>query len=71
MWFVIPFPAIKQLTVTAGEDKWVTGDALAFGTRPIHGPNYIFPVYLPAGETTVIEGSMGGEILRFSFVLTS
>lgn len=69
LWFAIPFPAIKQLRVTAGQDSWVTGDAVNFTTRPILGPDYIFPVYLPAGETTLIEGAMGGEILRFSFFL--
>ncbi len=69
LWFSIPFAAIKKLTVKAGEDEWQTGDAYSFNSRPIVSPDYLFPVFLPAGETTLIEGSMAGEILRFSFFL--
>jgi len=46
LWLVIPFPAIKHLTVTDGLNTWVTGDAMAFSTRPVESPDYIFPVRL-------------------------
>ncbi len=69
LWFAIPFPAIKQLTVTDGRSIWVTGDDLPFFSRPIESADYLFPVYLKGGETTTIQGSMQGDILRYSFLL--
>ena len=71
LWFIIPFPAIKQLTVTDGLDIWNTGDAKPFSTRPVVSPDYIFPVHLKASQTTQISGSMQGEILRYSFSLNT
>lgn len=69
LWLSVPFPAIKKFVVNAGKDQWTTGDAFPFYSRPIVSPDYVFPIYLPAGETSMVRGSMQGEILRFSFVL--
>lgn len=71
LWLVIPFPAIKYLTVTDQRTTWVTGDALAFASRPVASPNYIFPVHLKSNNTTRFSGFMRGEILRYSFVLST
>lgn len=69
LWFAIPFPAIQKLRVTDGRTVWTTGDDLPFHSRPIASPDYLFPVYLKAGESTILQGSMQGEILRYSFQL--
>ncbi|MEP1445514.1 MAG: diguanylate cyclase [Paraglaciecola sp.] len=69
LWLVLPFPAIKHLTVTDGLNTWVTGDALKFSTRPVESPDYIFPVHLKARQSTELSGFMQGEILRYSFTL--
>lgn len=69
LWLVIPFPAIKHLTVTDGLSSWVTGDAMAFSSRPLESPDYIFPVRLTSKHTTQLSGFMQGEILRYSFSL--
>lgn len=71
LWLVIPFPAIKYLTVTDGINTWVTGDAVAFSSRPIESPDYIFPVRLQSNRTTQLSGFMQGEILRYSFSLST
>lgn len=70
LWLSIPFAAVKKLAISAGTENWTTGDALPFDTRPIRNPDYMFPVYIPAGQSTQITGNMQGEILRFSFLLT-
>jgi diguanylate cyclase (GGDEF)-like protein len=71
LWFVIPFPAIKHLTVTDGLSTWVTGDAVVFSSRPVASPDYIFPVLLKSKQTTQLSGFMQGEILRYSFSLST
>ena len=71
LWLVIPFPAIKHLTITDESNTWVTGDAMPFSTRPIGSPNYVFPIRLKAQQTTQISGYMQGEILRYSFSLNT
>jgi hypothetical protein len=71
LWLVIPFPAIKYLTVTDGVSTWITGDAMPFPTRPVESPNYIFPIHLKPNQTTQLSGSMQGEILRYSFSLST
>ena len=71
LWLVIPFPAIKHLTVTDGLNTWVTGDAMAFSTRPVESPDYIFPVRLKSNQTTQQSGFMQSEILRYSFNLST
>tara|TARA_R110002167_G_scaffold331490_1_gene538171 strand:- start:10664 stop:12367 length:1704 start_codon:yes stop_codon:yes gene_type:complete len=71
LWLVIPFPAIKHLTVNDGLNTWVTGDAMAFSTRPVESPDYIFPIRLKAKQTTQLSGFMQGEILRYSFSLST
>lgn len=71
LWFVIPFPAIKYLTATDGLNTWVTGDAMAFASRPVESADYIFPVRLKSKQTTQLSGFMQGEILRYSFSLST
>jgi diguanylate cyclase (GGDEF)-like protein len=71
LWLVIPFPAIKYLTVTDGLNTWVTGDAMAFSTRPVASTDYIFPIHLKSNKTTQLSGFMQGEILRYSFILST
>ncbi|WP_339723662.1 diguanylate cyclase [uncultured Paraglaciecola sp.] len=71
LWLVLPFPAIKHITVTDGLNTWVTGDALNFSTRPVESPDYIFPVHLKANQSTQLSGFMQGEILRYSFTLNT
>lgn len=71
LWLVIPFPAIKRLTVTDGLSTWVTGDSMVFSSRPVKSPDYIFPVRLKANQTTQLSGFMQGEILRYSFNLST
>jgi len=67
--FIIPFPAIKQLTVKIGDAIWQTGDALPFNTRAIESPDYVFPVHIKAHTSVPISGSMYGEILRYQLLL--
>ena len=71
LWLVLPFPAIKYLSISDGQNNWVTGDAMPFSTRPVESPDYIFPVRLKAKQTTQIFGSMQGELLRYSFHLNT
>lgn len=71
LWLVIPFPAIKYLKVSDGLNTWVTGDGMAFSTRPVESPDYIFPVRLKSEQTTLLSGLMQGEILRYSFSLNT
>jgi diguanylate cyclase (GGDEF)-like protein len=71
LWLVIAFPSIKHLTVTDGLNTWVTGDAMVFSTRPVESPNYTFPIHLMSNQTTQISGFMQGEILRYSFILST
>jgi diguanylate cyclase (GGDEF)-like protein len=67
--FVIPFPAIKRLTVKIGKAIWQTGDALPFSSRAIELPDYVFPLKIGAGASMQIYGSMQGEILRYQLLL--
>jgi diguanylate cyclase (GGDEF)-like protein len=71
LWLEISFPAIKHLTLSDGLNTWITGDAKPFSTRPVNSPNYIFPVVLRSEQSTKISGSMQGEILRYSFSLST
>lgn len=71
LWLIIPFPAMKQLTLTDGLNTWQTGDAKIFSSRPIASPDYIFPVRLNANKSTPLTGHMQGEILRYTFVLST
>jgi diguanylate cyclase (GGDEF)-like protein len=71
LWLMIPFPAIKHLTVTDGLNTWVTGDDMPFSTRPVKSPDYIFPVRLESKQTTQLSGFMQGEILRYTFSLST
>jgi len=71
LWFSIGFPAIKQLFVTDGVNRWTTGDALPFTSRPVLVPNYHFPTLLPASGSLKLYGHMQGEILRHDFFVTT
>ena len=44
---------------------------MAFSTRPVESPDYIFPIRLKAKQTTQLSGFMQGEILRYSFSLST
>jgi len=71
LWFSIGFPAIKRLYVTDGVNRWLTGDALPFSSRPVLVPNYHFPTLLPATGSLNIYGYMQGEILRHDFFIAT
>lgn len=71
LWFSIGFPSIKKLYVTDGVNRWLTGDALPFSSRPVLVPNYHFPTLLPASGSLKIYGHMQGEILRHDFFVAT